>query len=94
VTGQDAEKASVQYILDGKQSMTVLKDVRTLAADAITAAQAYLSGATPEKTNSYNNGKVDVPAKPSAIVTVTKDNVKSALIDSGYYQASDFTGLQ
>jgi putative multiple sugar transport system substrate-binding protein len=93
VTGQDAEKASVQYIIDGKQSMTVFKDVRTLAADAITAAQAFLSGSTPEKTTTYNNGKIDVPAKPSAIVVVTKDNVKQALIDSGYYQASDFTGL-
>ena len=38
VTGQDAEKASVQYIIDGKQSMTVFKDVRTLVADAIAAA--------------------------------------------------------
>ncbi len=94
ITGQDAEKASVQYIIDGKQSMTVFKDVRTLAADAVTAANAFLSGATPTKTNTYNNGKIDVPAKPSAIVTVTKDNVKQALIDSGYYQASDFTGLQ
>ncbi len=93
ITGQDAEKASVQYIIDGKQSMTVLKDVRTLAADAITAANAYLAGGTPEKTNTYNNGKIDVPAKPSAIVTVTQDNLKQALIDSGYYQASDFTGL-
>ncbi|MBI5565568.1 MAG: sugar-binding protein [Chloroflexi bacterium] len=93
VTGQDAEKASVQYIIDGKQSMTVLKDVRTLAADAVAAAQAFLSGSTPAKTSSYNNGKIDVPAKPSAIVTVTKDNVKAALIDSGYYQAGDFTGL-
>ncbi|CAG0936655.1 Multiple sugar-binding periplasmic protein SbpA [Thermoflexales bacterium] len=93
VTGQDAEKASVQYIIDGKQSMTVLKDVRTLVDDAITAAVAYLSGGTPEKTNSYNNGKVDVPAKPSAIVTVTKDNVKAAIVDSGYYPAADFTGL-
>jgi putative multiple sugar transport system substrate-binding protein len=35
-----------------------------------------------------------VQAKPSAIVTVTKDNVKQALIDSGYHQASNFTGLQ
>ena len=94
VTGQDAEKASVQYIIDGKQSMTVLKDVRTLVGDAIAAAVAYLKGGTPEKTNSYNNGKIDVPAKPSAIVTVTKDNVKAAVIDSGYYQASDFTGLK
>ena len=94
MTGQDAEKASVQYIIDGKQSMTVLKDVRTLVGDAIAAAIAYLKGGTPEKTNTYNNGKIDVPAKPSAIVTVTKDNVKAALIDSGYYQASDFTGLK
>jgi len=93
VTGQDAEKASVQYIIDGKQSMTVLKDVRTLVADAITAAVAYLKGSTPAQTNTYNNGKIDVPAKPSAIVTVTKDNVKAAIIDSGYYPASDFTGL-
>ena len=93
VTGQDAEKASVQYIIDGKQSMTVLKDVRTLAADAVAAANAFLAGGTPEKTNTYNNGKVDVPAKPSPIVTVTKDNVKAALFDSGYYQASDFTGV-
>jgi putative multiple sugar transport system substrate-binding protein len=94
ITGQDAEKASVQYIIDGKQSMTVLKDVRTLVKDAIAAAVAYLQGQTPPKTNTYNNGKIDVPAKPSAIVTVTKDNVKAALIDSGYYQASDFTGLK
>ncbi len=93
VTGQDAEKASVQYILDGKQSMTVFKDVRTLAADAVAAANAFLTGGTPTSTTTYNNGKVDVPAKPSAIVTVTKDNVKAALIDSGYYKASDFTGL-
>jgi len=64
-----------------------------LAADAVAAANAFLAGGTPEKTNTYNNGKVDVPAKPSPIVTVTKDNVKAALFDSGYYQASDFTGV-
>jgi putative multiple sugar transport system substrate-binding protein len=56
ITGQDAEKASIQYIIDGKQSMTVLKDTRTLADDAIAAAQAYLSGKTPEQTTTYNNG--------------------------------------
>ncbi len=93
ISGQDAEKASVQYIIDGKQSMTVLKDVRTLVTDAITAAVAYLEGGTPEQTNTYNNGKIDVPAKPSAIVTVTKENVKAAIVDSGYYPATDFTGL-
>ncbi len=94
VTGQDAEKASVQYIIDGKQSMTVFKDVRTLVDDAIAAAVTFLEGGTPEASNAYNNGKFDVPANPTVVVTVTKDNVQSALIDSGYYPASDFTGLK
>lgn len=91
VTGQDAEKASVQYIIDGKQSMTVFKDVRTLVNDAITVAVSLLKGETPATTGSYNNGSIDVPSKQSAVITVDKANVTSALIDSGYYQTSDFT---
>jgi putative multiple sugar transport system substrate-binding protein len=94
VTGQDAEKASVQYVIDGKQSMTVFKDVRTLVADAINAAVALLEGKTPAAKGAYNNGAVDVPAIQSAVVTVDAANVKSALIDSGYYAAGDFTGLK
>ncbi|HRF46220.1 MAG TPA: sugar ABC transporter substrate-binding protein [Anaerolineales bacterium] len=93
VTGQDAEKASVQYIIDGKQSMTVFKDVRTLVNDAISTAVALLEGKAPETTGSYNNGAIDVPAKQSEVISVDKDNVQAALIDSGYYPASDFTGL-
>jgi putative multiple sugar transport system substrate-binding protein len=93
VTGQDAEKASVQYIIDGKQSMTVFKDVRTLVSDAINAAVALLRGGTPTATGAYNNGVKDVPAIQSVVVTVDKANVKAALIDSGYYAAGDFTNL-
>ncbi len=94
VTGQDAEIASVQYIIDGKQSMTVLKDTRTLAADAIAAATTFLAGGTPEQTTTYNNGAFDVPAKPSEVITVTRDNVQAAIIDSGYWPAEEFTGLE
>ncbi len=94
ITGQDAEKASIQYIIDGKQSMTVLKDVRVLVNDAINAAIAYLTDQTPPQTNTYNNGVVDVPAKPSAVISVDKDNVVKEIIDSGYWPASDFTGLE
>ena len=94
ISGQDSEKASVQYIIDGKQSMTVFKDTRTLAADSVAMAVDILDGKEPATDSSYNNEKIDVPAKQTAIVVVTKDNVKSALIDSGYYEASDFTGLE
>jgi len=94
ITGQDAEIASIQYIIDGKQSMTVLKDVRTLVADAIAAATAFAKGQTPAQTTTYDNGKIKVPAKPSAIVTVTQENVKAAIVDSGYYPADKFTNLK
>ena len=94
ITGQDSEKASVQYIIDGKQSMTVFKDTRTLAADSVAMAVDILDGKEPATDSTYNNEKIDVPAKQTAIVVVTKDNVKEALVDSGYYEASDFTGLE
>jgi len=93
ISGQDAEKASVQYIIDGKQSMTVFKDVRTLVKDAIAAAVALLEGDKPAATGAYDNGVTDVPAIQSEVITVTRDNVKSVLIDTGYYSAGDFTGL-
>lgn len=94
ITGQDSEKASVQYVIEGKQSMTVFKDTRTLAKDAMDMAISVIEEKQPATDTTYNNGTGDVPAKQTPIVVVTKDNVKSALIDSGYYQASDFTGLE
>jgi putative multiple sugar transport system substrate-binding protein len=93
VTGQDAEKASIQYVIDSKQSMTVFKDVRTLVKDAMGMAIEVLDGNSPETTGSYDNGSVDVKAKQTDVIVVDKENVQQELIDSGYYEASEFTGL-
>ncbi|MBU9712039.1 sugar ABC transporter substrate-binding protein [Evansella tamaricis] len=93
VTGQDAEKASVQYIIDGKQSMTVFKDVRTLVKDAMGMAIDVLDGNTPATTGAYDNGSIEVKAKQTDVIVVEQTNVKSELIDSGYYEADEFTGL-
>lgn len=93
ITGQDAEKDSVQSILDGGQSMTVFKDVRTLSRDATAVAITILKGNVPATVVTVDNGAKEVPTVISAIVSVTADNVQEALIDTGYYQASDFTGL-
>jgi putative multiple sugar transport system substrate-binding protein len=94
VTGQDAEKASIQYIIDGKQSMTVFKDVRTLVKDAMGMAIDILDKKDPETTGSYNNGEIDVKAKQTNVIVVNKANVKKELIDSEYYKADEFTGLE
>ena len=94
LTGQDADKASIQYIINGRQSMTVLKDVRTLVTDAIAASIDFLKKGTPVSTHTYNNGKIDVPARPTAIVTVTRTNLDTTIFESEYYQRSDFKNLR
>ncbi len=94
ITGQDAEKASIQYIIDGKQSMTVFKDVRILVKDAIGMAVDILEGKIPETTGTYNNKVIDVKAKQTPVQVVDASNVKSAIIDSGYYKASEFKNLK
>ncbi|KAB7672651.1 sugar ABC transporter substrate-binding protein [Bacillus sp. B1-b2] len=94
VTGQDAEKASVQYVIDGKQSMTVFKDVRTLVTDAMGIAIDILDEKTPETTGSYDNGEIDVKAKQTNVIVVEQENLQQELIDSEYYKASEFTGLK
>lgn len=93
ITGQDAEEASAQYIIDGKQSMTVFKDVRNLVQAAVDATVALLKGQTPATSGTYNNGAIDVLALQSPVVSVDKANVKAALIDSGYYQTGDVSGV-
>ncbi len=93
VTGQDGEVASIQYIRDGKQYMTVFKDTRSLSAAAIKLADALLKGETPSiagarlDEQSYNTGKKLVKSYLLEPVNVTKDNYKEIMIDSGYYTA-------
>ncbi len=93
ITGQDAEKFAVQAILDGKQGMTVFKDVRVLVQNAIDTAITLLEGGVPPTRGIYNNGVKDVPAIQAPVVTVDREHVRVALIDTGYYKASDFKNL-
>ena len=85
ITGQDAEVASINYIMNGNQSMTVFKDTSILAADSCAMAAAILNNTQPTTDTTYNNGSVDVPSKQTAVTVVTADNYQEVLIDSGYY---------
>ncbi|MER5702798.1 multiple monosaccharide ABC transporter substrate-binding protein [Micromonospora sp. NPDC002296] len=96
VTGQDAEVASIKLINDGVQSSTVFKDLRLLAEQAVLAAEAYLKDQQPQAndTKTYDNGVKVVPAYLLPIQTVYKDDIKTALIDSGYYTAEEVAAGQ
>ncbi|RYZ31253.1 MAG: sugar ABC transporter substrate-binding protein [Propionibacteriaceae bacterium] len=91
ITGQDAEIASVKLINDGVQYATIFKDTRKLADQAVVAAEAYLGGKEPEAndTKTYNNGVKVVPSFLLQSDIVYKDNIKSLLVDSGYYTQAE-----
>ncbi|MFW5893204.1 MAG: sugar-binding protein [Bacillota bacterium] len=90
ITGQDAERESIQYIIDGEQSMTVFKDVRVLVEDAYNMAISVLEDEEVETTGTYDNGEIDVPSKQTEVITVTRENVVEEIFDTDYYDIDDF----
>jgi putative multiple sugar transport system substrate-binding protein len=91
ITGQDGDKANVKAILAGEQSMTVWKDTRKLGDQVFTMIQQISKGTTVDvnDTKTYDNGVKVVPSYLITPEVVTKDLVKSKLIDSGFLKASD-----
>ena len=89
VTGQDCDIANTKDIIAGKQSMSIFKDTRTLAAQTVTMVSDILAGKTPETndTSSYDNGTGIIPTFLCAPVFADINNYKELLIDSGYYTA-------
>ena len=93
ITGQDAEEASIPYIQDGRQSMTVFKDVRVLVQTAAEAALALLKDETPKAATTYNNGLIDVPGLESPVSVVDQSNIRDVLIESGYYRNRELSSV-
>ncbi len=91
VTGQDADQANVVNMLAGKQSMTVWKDTRALGDQVAKMVDQIVKGETVEVNDedTYDNGVKVVPTYLLPPQVVTADTVQSALVDSGFYKASD-----
>ena len=87
ITGQDCDIANIKNMLDGKQSMSIFKDTRTLAAQVVKMVGQILSGSTVDvnDTTTYNNGAYVVPSYLCEPVFADVNNYKELLIDSGYY---------
>lgn len=89
VTGQDAEVTAAQRIAQGTQAMTVFKDTKQQAADAILAAIKMVKGEDVGATSKVNNRKKDVPSILLKPVVVDKSNLDEVLVKSGYIKESD-----
>lgn len=90
VTGQDAEKAALQRIAEGTQTMTVYKPITPLANGAVEAA---IKLAKKEKLNSEpfmspSAGK-EIQAILLEVIVVDKDNLLSTVIKDGWISFED-----
>ncbi|MDR1550254.1 MAG: sugar-binding protein [Hungatella sp.] len=87
ITGQDCDIANVKNMLQGKQSMSIFKDTRTLASQVVKMVDSVMQGGEAEinDTKSYDNGTGIIPTYLCDPVVVTVDNYKDMLITSGYY---------
>jgi len=86
VTGQDAEKAALQRIAEGKQTMTVYKPIIPLANMAVESAIALAKKQPLSNVTSFRNDAIgkDVQAILLEVITVDKNNLMDTVIKDGY----------
>ena len=91
ITGQDCDIVNMQNMMEGLQQMNIFKDTRALAAQTVVMIQALLGGqpVPVNDTETYDNGVFIVPTYLLPPITVTIDNFREILIDSGYYTEED-----
>jgi putative multiple sugar transport system substrate-binding protein len=91
ITGQDCDISNVKNMIAGKQSMSVFKDTRTLAAQVVKMVGQILAGETVDvnDTETYNNNVITVPSFLCEPVFGSADNYMELLIESGYYTLED-----
>ena len=89
ITGQDCDVPSMINMLQGRQSMSVFKDTRTLAEKVVGMVDAVVKGTEPEinDTVTYDNGVYVVPSFLCDPVFADLSNYEALLIESGYYTA-------
>jgi D-xylose transport system substrate-binding protein len=84
VSGQDADLAAIIRIIEGTQSMTVYKSITNQAALAADEAARLAKGESINEDRTIYNGRKNVPAIMLKCVTLTKDNIKTTVIQDGF----------
>lgn len=85
VTGQDAELAACQRIVEGTQYMTVYKPINVLAEGAAEIAVKMANGEDIGEFDLMSDGTYDIKYMYYMPIGVTKDNINETVIEDGFY---------
>lgn len=83
VSGQDADLASLQLIIEGKQTMTIYKPIQPLAFGAVDAALKLARGESVQTNDTVDNGRKKVPSMLYEPIAVDKNNI-GIIVKDGY----------
>lgn len=89
VTGQDADLAACQRIVEGTQMMTVYKPVDKLAKAAAEYAVKLAKGEGIDVTTTINDGIWEVPYVRLEPIGVNRENMDRIIIDGGFQNRED-----
>lgn len=89
ISGQDADLAACQRIVEGTQSMTIYKPIKLIATTAAKAAVQLAKGMNVETNATINNGKIDVLSILLDPIQVDKNNMMDTVIQDGFHKFED-----
>ncbi|MRG87510.1 D-xylose ABC transporter substrate-binding protein [Salinibacillus xinjiangensis] len=89
ISGQDADLAGVQRIVEGTQSMTVYKPIKSIATKSAEVAVQLAKGEEVEADGSVDNGSMEVPFIKLDPIMVNKDNVVDTVVADGFHSFDD-----
>lgn len=89
VTGQDAELAATQRIVEGTQAMTIYKPVKTLATQAAEFAVKMAQGKPIVAKSELDNGAGLVPSVFLPVTAVDKVNMIETVVADDFHSFDD-----
>ncbi len=90
VSGQDADLAACQRIVEGTQAMTVYKPIKPLAYKAAEVALRMIRGEPiPEANRTIFNGKIEVPSILLEPIQVDRSNLVETVIKDGFHRLEE-----
>ena len=94
ICGADGVEGSVQYLIDGKQDMTVYCNPAMIAVAAMELAEKLIAGEKVESAETINNEAIDIPVVRCDVQPITRDNLVEVWLDTGVYDPANYTNYE
>ena len=94
ICGADGVEGSVQYLIDGKQDMTVYCNPAMIAVSAMELAEKLIAGEKVATSETINNEAIDIPVIRCDVQSITRDNLVEVWLDAGVYDPANYTNYE